>query len=180
MTLWRMDAVRGASNSIVSQGAARLFESSFSPIEAKFVVRVRPNRVAESEEGWLVQLHPGRGGQAFGCEELRIEKLALIPCPTVAKDRHDGFSWTQVVGEADRSGHIDPRRAPDAKPFLLQEVKCNRQPLDIGNAIGGVDLHAFDVLCDSALTNPFADTASRTRQLALGVVAVNGRAFGVC
>src|SRR5215467_7540848 len=142
--------------------------------------------VCSSDLGWLewdfdcrFSFQPLRDWKSLGSKEIGIEQLGLIARAVVAKHGDDGMAGAKLLGEPNCTGHIDARGAAEAKAFVLQQVENHRHRLLVGDLIRDVDWHAFEILCDAALTDPLGDRGAFGFQSPGRVVAVERRPFGV-
>ena len=112
-------------------------------------------------------LEPGRRRQALRAQEFGVEELRLVAVAVIGEHRHDGVAGAELLGEADGAGDIDAGRAAEAQPFLLEQVEDDGNGLLIGDLVGRVDRHAFEIVGDAALADAFGDRGAFGLELAV-------------
>ena len=66
-------------------------------------------------------------------------------------------SRSQITGEANCTGNIDPRRPAHTQTLMLQKVVDDGQGFIVRYLVGVVDGRALEIGRDSALPDPFGD-----------------------
>ena len=115
---------------------------------------------------------PFRNGKSFLFQELWIEEFGLITRSAVAEDGDNRFTGAQFFGQANCTSDVDPGGTPEAKPFLLKQLKANRQCLIIRNLEGVIHDRVFQVGGDPSLTDAFGNGISPGTELTLGVIGI--------
>src|SRR5262249_12776136 len=95
-----------------------------------------------------------------GAQEIRVEQLRLITCATVSKDSDDCAAWTEILGQAHCSRHVNAAGAAETEPLMLEQIEDIRHRLGVGNEIGLIDVDISDDGCNASKANAFARAVS--------------------
>src|SRR5438445_9787708 len=98
--------------------------------------------------------------ESLGAQEFGVVEPRLITRAGIAEDRHDGLAWPQLAREADGAGDIDARRQAEAEAFFLEQRESDVEAFGIRDEESLVDLEAFKVGGDAALTDAFGNRAA--------------------
>lgn len=75
----------------------------------------------------------------------------------IAKDRHDGVTWSEVLGELDGACDIDAGRYSDTQALFLNKLMHNLHGLVISNSVCVIRYEASEIFGYAALTDAFGD-----------------------
>ena len=73
----------------------------------------------------------------------------------------------QFLGEPDRAGDVDARRAAEQQALMLGQVEDDRQRLFVGDLIGEIDRRALEIGGDAALADALGDRRALALQRAV-------------
>jgi hypothetical protein len=120
-------------------------------------------------------LQPRGYGQALRPKKHRIEKLGRVTRTIVGQDRDYGVAGAKRTRHADGPRYIDPSRAADAKPFVLQKVEHHRDRLGIRDLAGKIDRQSLKVARHPTLADPLRNRGPLRRQSSRSVKAIERR-----
>src|ERR1700738_3344733 len=77
--------------------------------------------------GWNVNdvslLEPRWGGELARPQEFGVKELGLVAGAGIGEDRHDRVAGAELARETHGAAHIDPGRAAEYEPLILNEAE---------------------------------------------------------